>query len=95
MNVKEFRNFVTLGKEPDGLDDYGRALWFDAKGEWDIAHQIVQSIPTKEAAWIHAYLHRKEGDVSNAAYWYSRANRKMPDYNLSDEWDILVNEILE
>jgi hypothetical protein len=62
------------------------ALWHDARGDWEQAHEIAQSIDDSEGAWVHAYLHRKEGDLSNAGYWYSRAGRKKPDASLDEEW---------
>jgi len=64
-----------------------KALELDANGDWDASHQIVQQYSTPEACWIHAYLHRKEGDVWNAGYWYSRANRKKPNLSLEEEWN--------
>jgi hypothetical protein len=55
---------------------YLNALWYDARGEWDKAHELIQDVQDKNASWIHAYLHRKEGDDPNAGYWYSRAGKK-------------------
>jgi hypothetical protein len=63
-----------------------KALELDAKGDWDTAHRIVQQFYTPEACWIHAYLHRKEGDLGNAGYWYSRANKSRSNKSLDDEW---------
>lgn len=63
-----------------------KALELDANDDWDAAHQIVKQYSTPEACWIHAYLHRKEGDLWNAGYWYSRANRKKPNQSLAEEW---------
>ena len=70
-------------------------MWYDGKGDWHKAHDIAQDIHTREGSWIHAYLHRKEGDLSNAQYWYHRANQKMPTYDLSKEWEELVIAFLE
>ena len=67
-----------------------QALELDADGEWDESHSIVQQYSTTEANWIHAYLHRKEGDRSNAMYWYSRANREFPKISLEMEWKIIL-----
>lgn len=63
-----------------------KALEIDADGDWDAAHRIVQEHSTPEANWIHAYLHRKEGDTGNAGYWYSRANKRSPQQSLEEEW---------
>lgn len=71
-----------------------KALWHDARGEWDKAHDLAQDVNNKDGSWIHAYLHRKEGDRSNAQYWYHRANQKMPAYSLEQEWEELVNVFL-
>ncbi|MBT8307115.1 MAG: hypothetical protein KJN85_09270 [Maribacter sp.] len=71
-----------------------KALWFDAKGNWEASHEIAQDIHTELGNWIHAYLHRKEGDEFNAGYWYRRANRPFPNYSLDDELEVIVNWIL-
>jgi hypothetical protein len=70
------------------------ALWHDGKGSWDKAHELVQDDPSSGAAWIHAYLHRKEGDLWNADYWYRRAGRERPDCSVEKEWNNLVREFL-
>ena len=72
-----------------------QALEADKNGQWDEAHQIVQSMAEPDAYWIHAYLHRKEGDRSNAAYWYSRAGRTIPQISLSEEWESMVGYFLK
>ena len=66
------------------------AMWWDARGDWQKAHRIAQDINTPDGAWVHAYLHRKEGDLSNADYWYRRAGRTRPDEPLRDEWIQIV-----
>ena len=63
-----------------------KALEIEKKGDWDKAHKIVQDMYHPFAYWIHAYLHRKEPDLSNAAYWYSRAKKPMPEYSYEKEW---------
>ena len=71
------------------------ALWYDAKGDWHRAHEIAQAIDDKTGAWIHAYLHRKEGDAANAAYWYQRAGRPVwREPSLDAEWDFIVSTLL-
>jgi hypothetical protein len=69
------------------------ALELDNAGNWDGAHRIVQRIASKEAYQVHAYLHRKEGDRNNANYWYRRANEKMPELSLDEEWQELYDLI--
>ncbi|MEN3002093.1 MAG: hypothetical protein ABDI19_09675 [Armatimonadota bacterium] len=71
------------------------ALWYEAKGDWDRAHQLVQNDPTRESAWVHAYLHRKEGDLGNARYWYSRANRPPADGSFEAEWEQIAQTLLQ
>ncbi len=63
-----------------------KALDIEKRGDWDTAHQIVQDMEHPLAYWIHAYLHRKEPDISNATYWYARAIKAVPDYNFDQEW---------
>lgn len=67
-----------------------RALYFDAVGDWERAHAIAQDIDTPDGSWLHAYLHRKEGDAGNAAYWYRRAGRLVERASLADEWRTLA-----
>lgn len=70
---------------PDGLFGPGLALWWDRRGDWSRAHAIVADDDSPEAAWVHAYLHRKEGDLCNARYWYRRAGRSEPGGDLASE----------
>lgn len=67
-----------------------RALWFDAVGDWERAHAIAQDVHTPDGSWVHAYLHRKEGDSDNAAYWYRRAGRPVERGALEEEWRTLA-----
>jgi len=94
MTFDEFKVSLQEAKPPKEISNLLAALWHDAHGNWDAAHNLVQDIDTTSAAWIHAYLHRKEGDRSNAQYWYYQANKKMPTYTLEQEWQELVNEFL-
>lgn len=94
MTPDEFRAAITRGEEPDTHSAPLRALWHDARGQWQLAHAIVQDETDGPSAWVHAYLHRKEGDMSNAAYWYRRARRSMPAIPLDEEWDALVATFL-
>jgi hypothetical protein len=72
-----------------------RALWHDARGDWDRAHRIAAAERTAMAARVHAYLHRKEGDSDNANYWYARADAERPRVSLRREWEALVRSLLE
>ena len=94
MTIEEFKLSVADGKLPAGLSPALTALWQDARGDWEAAHRIAQEIDDKNGAWIHAYLHRKEGDASNAAYWYRRAGRPVPSDAVEDEWHRVVAELI-
>jgi len=87
--VKSIQN-----QEPTGSTPYLNALWHEKKGDWNKAHEIVQDLHSWEAAWIHAYLHRVEGDPGNAGYWYRKANKPVPKISLEDEWEELVTYFL-
>ena len=94
MPVDEFRKSLAAGKPPSGSGKPLQALWHDANGDWDRAHKTVQSEESAQGAWVHAYLHRKEGDLSNADYWYKRAKHKRPDGALEDELESIVAALL-
>ncbi|MCA4900913.1 MAG: hypothetical protein ACK514_09640 [Bacteroidota bacterium] len=94
MTVEEFKATLTQSQPPASLSPLLKALWLDAKGSWQASHAIVQDLETKEAAWVHAYLHRKEGDEFNAGYWYQRAGKKFSKSNLEEEWNEITDGIL-
>ena len=91
---ESFIQSLEKAQPPAGLSDHLKALWHDRRGDWDTAHACVQDLPDRSAAHIHAYLHRKEGDIWNADYWYRRAGRQRPDVSLDEEWDQIVRVIL-
>ncbi|MBL7743425.1 MAG: hypothetical protein JNN00_08085 [Chitinophagaceae bacterium] len=94
MDITQFKQSLSGQFPPEGLSVYLRALWYDGKGDWEAAHNIVQEKNDDKAAWIHAYLHRKEGDSWNAGYWYDRAGRKRPAVTLENEWEDIVSEMM-
>ena len=94
MNFEDFKESLKKDKVPSKLTAELEALWYDGKGKWDTAHDLAQQVPAPNGAWIHAYLHRAEGDDSNAGYWYRRAGKNMPSISISDEWEQLVKEFL-
>jgi hypothetical protein len=87
---------ATLGSPapPSGLPATILALWHDGRGDWDTAHRVAQDIEGRDGAWIHAYLHRKEGDLGNAGYWYRRAGRAPATGSLDDEWTEIARALL-
>lgn len=97
MTALEIANSAaTDSTPPAGLDILGRTLWFARAGHWDAAHDLCQDIHGTAGSWIHAYLHREEGDLSNAAYWYSRAGKPVParGKELAEEWMEIAGELL-
>ena len=93
MTIHEFR--ATLGADvPPPVSPPLRALWHDGRGEWASAHAIAQDIDDATGAWVHAYLHRKEGDLDNAAYWYRRAELPVETGSLPQEWERIVIALL-
>ena len=95
MTWNEFKTSIQQPTPPADLSPLLKALWYEGKGDWDAAHNIAQDINTKEGSWIHAYLHRVEGDLGNASYWYHRAGKSIATGNLKDEWASIVQELLQ
>ena len=94
MNFETYLKSIDNDSPPFQLSETLTSLWWDKKGNWDKAHTIAQDIPTKEGSAVHAYLHREEGVLWNADYWYFRAGRQRPDISLGKEWKHLVEEML-
>ncbi len=94
MTAEELRKSLAAGSAPKGLSIPLLALWHSAKGNWDKAHHLVQDDPSPAAAWVHAHLHRKEGDLSNARYWYSKAENDTSNLDLDREWAEIVRTLL-
>ena len=95
MDFDEFERSLAAKVPPRGIGSLLEALWRDAHGEWDRAHTLAQKESGRRAAAVHAYLHRKEGDLGNADYWYQRAARTRPAGRLATEWRGLVRELLQ
>jgi hypothetical protein len=93
MDPKKFHESLAAAGPPPGLEPLLEALWRDAKGEWDRAHKLAQSQKDRAGARVHAYLHRKEGDLDNAAYWYGRSGETIPQTSLEQEWEMLVKAL--
>jgi hypothetical protein len=97
MSFDELRQSIERDAAPPaGASLVVQALWHDARGDWERAHNCAQEEHGRDGSWIHAYLHRKEGDLGNAGYWYSRAGRKMPapTVTLEAEWEAIARELV-
>jgi hypothetical protein len=94
MNLDEFRKSLAEPAPPAGLSHALAGLWWDAKGDWKRAHESAQQDEGPDGSWVHAYLHRKEGDRSNAAYWYSRAGKPVSREPLDAEWLSIATDLL-
>ena len=94
MTVQEFRDSLRREEPPPQLSIALAGLWWDAKGSWPKAHSLVDDLEDATGCWVHAYLHRKEGDISNADYWYRKSGRKRPSGSLQEEWKTIAMELL-
>lgn len=90
-----FTDFKSLPVFPKNLSPLLHAMWHDHRGNWEASHNLAQDIHTRDGAWVHGYLHRKEGDQSNARYWYHQAGKQMPVISLEKEWEEIVKALLE
>jgi hypothetical protein len=94
ISFEAFRATLEDARPPAGVSPALAAMWHEAKGEWDAAHRLAQDEDDAAGAWVHAYLHRVEGDLSNAGYWYRRAGRPASEQPLRDEWTSIVKTLL-
>jgi hypothetical protein len=94
LDLKSFKNTIAGQEPPDGSSLALQALWWDAKGDWAKAHACAQERDDQEGMRVHAYLHRKEGDPSNAEYWYRRCRTSPSTLSLEDEWASLAGQFL-
>jgi hypothetical protein len=94
MTLSEFRDSVLHDDPPSGLSLALLGLWWDAKGNWNKAHESAQQDEDVAGSWVHAYLHRKEGDSSNAGYWYRRAGKTPARNSLEEEWVEIAQALL-
>jgi hypothetical protein len=94
MDIAAFRESLKAVSPPAGLSAALEGLWWDAKGDWAKAHEAAQQDEGPDGSWVHAYLHRKEGDLSNAKYWYRRADRAAAYGDFEKEWAAIVTALL-
>lgn len=94
MDLAAFRRSLASPAPPHDASLALQALWFEANGDWAAAHDAAQADEGVRGAWVHAYLHRKEGDRDNAAYWYRRAARPVAHVSLDEEWSDIATILL-
>ncbi len=94
MTAAEFIGSLSGAEPPVGCTPALQALWHAGKKNWEQAHTLAQEIHTKEGSWVHAYLHRVEGDLSNADYWYRRSGHERPACSLEAEWEGITKSLL-
>ena len=94
MDIDTFKGTIAGDAPPDGLSLALQALWQDAKGSWDEAHKLAQAQKDETGAWVHAYLHRVEGDLRNAGYWYRNSNKPECTAPLAEEWADIASALL-
>jgi hypothetical protein len=95
MTLVEFKRSLNAKTAPRGCAAALVALWWSRKGDWEKAHKLVMDEDGRDAAWVHAYLHRLEGDAGNAAYWYRQAKKPVAAGALEAEWDAIVGALLD
>ena len=95
MTFNEFKISLAQTSPPQRLSPLLQALWHEAKGDWGTAHQLAQDVNSQHGAWVHGYLHLREGDRSNASYWYHHANQSIPATSLEEEWENIVKQLLQ
>jgi len=94
MTSQEFRHSLQDDAPSAEMQPLLEALWWDAKGNWNRAHEIAQEIHSQDGSWVHAYLHRKEGDAANAGYWYRQAGKPHCTLETEAEWLNIVDSLL-
>lgn len=94
MTLDQFTQTLENSSPPEGLSVPLKALWHAGRDAWDTAHDLVQDDDSGDGAWVHAYLHRVEGDLSNAAYWYRRAGKPVAKGSLTEEWNAIVEALI-
>jgi hypothetical protein len=95
IRFEEFLTWKDKGSIPDDIPPLLQALLLDAAGDWDGAHALAQDQYNSDGSWVHAYLHRVEGDLGNASYWYRSAGKSMPELSLEEEWEYIAMALIE
>ena len=95
IGFEEFLGWKAAGSVPDDIPSLLQSLLLDAAGDWDNAHRIAQGDGSPDGSWVHAYLHRVEGDLGNASYWYRSAGKTMPEMSVDEEWEYIAMALIE
>ncbi|MDX2429772.1 MAG: hypothetical protein QNK35_02490 [Bacteroides sp.] len=95
ITIEEFLEMKDKGSLEEDIPPLLQSLLLDASGDWDSAHRIAQNDPSKDGSWVHAYLHRVEGDNGNAGYWYRSAGKKFSELSLIEEWEYIAMALLK
>jgi len=95
ISIEDFLKLKDQGIIPEDIPELLQALLLDAAGDWDGSHRIAQGDSSTDGSWVHAYLHRKEGDLGNSSYWYRSAGRSMPEISLEEEWEYIAMALLK
>ncbi len=95
ITFEEFLEMKDSSSFQEEIPPLLQALLLDAAGDWESAHRIAQNEPSLDGSWVHAYLHRVEGDAGNAGYWYKSAEKKLPDMSLTEEWEYIAMALLK
>lgn len=95
ISFEQLLNWKEAGSFPDDIPPLLQSLLLESSGDWASAHGIAQNDPSGDGSWVHAYLHRVEGDLGNASYWYRNAGRNLPEISLEEEWEYIAIALLE
>ena len=95
ITIESFLELKDQGMIPDDIPALLQALLLESSGDWDSAHRIAQGDSSADGSWVHAYLHRVEGDLGNSSYWYRNAGRSLPDISLEEEWEYIAMALLK
>ncbi len=95
IGFEEFLSWKAAGSIPDDIPPLLQALLLESAGDWENAHRIAQSEESLDGSWVHAYLHRVEGDLGNASYWSRSAGKSMPDMSVEEEWEYIAMALIE
>lgn len=95
ITFEEFLEMKDSGSIQEDIPPLLQSLLLDSAGDWENAHRIAQNDPSSDGSWVHAYLHRKEGDKGNAGYWYRSAGKSLPELSLMEEWEYIALALLK